>query len=112
MKFISSVLFSLVFSSTAVASDVHNAKIERLMVDTSHGDKVFVKIDKIPGNSPDCSSNGTWQYAFMLDTELKKEIFVSFLLSAYMSNTSVRLTGTGECTAYPSIEALQRVEFL
>lgn len=48
MKFISSVLFSLVFSSAAVASDVHNAKIERLMVDTSMGIRFLLKLIRYP----------------------------------------------------------------
>lgn len=109
------LLFSLVqllLTSYAMASDIQNVKLERLMVDTAHGDKLFVKVSGAAPQGPECSINGTWQYVLALDTELKKGTMTSFLLSAYMSGSSDRLIGTDSCEVYGSIETLRRIEFL
>jgi len=104
------LIFSFSFSS--LASDVQGVKILRLMVDTVHGDKLFVKIDKVAEDVPDCSTNGTWQYVLPLSGELQKDTITSFLLSAYMGELNIRIKGTSACDVYGSIETLSRVEFI
>lgn len=98
-------------SIEAGASDMRNATIQKMMVDTHHGDKLFIKATGSVDSLPSCSINGTWQYLLPLDTELKKDTMTSLLLSAYMAGKKVRLTGSGQCDSYNTIETLRRIEF-
>ena len=112
MKSIFILLVGLAFTVNVFASDVSDVKIIRMMVDTAHGDKLFIKINKLPSNAPDCSINGTWQYVMPLTSELTKNTFMSMLLSAYMGDKTLRLQGTDDCKVFGSVETLKRVEFL
>lgn len=101
----------ILLGAQAAASDMRNATIQKMMVDTTHGDKIFIKAAGNIDSLPSCSTNGTWQYVLPLNTELQKDTMTSMLLSAYMAGKKVRLTGSGVCDSYGSIETLNRVEF-
>ncbi|MET1257011.1 hypothetical protein [Aliikangiella maris] len=105
-----STALALSFLSSVDASDMHNAVIEKMMVDTANGEVLFIKAAGDVNAAPSCSTNQGWQYVLPLTSDLTKNNMMSLLLSARMAGTKVRLLGKGVCDAYSSIETLQRIE--
>jgi predicted small integral membrane protein len=98
-------------SLNAVASDMRHATIQKMMVDTTHGDRLFIRATGTAGSFPGCSTNGSWQYVLPLDTELKKDTMMSLILTAYVAGKEVRLIGKDLCDSFSTIETLRRIEF-
>ena len=109
-KIVISILVMLA-SFQAVASDMKNATILKMMVDTANGDKIFIKASGDVATTPSCATNSSWQFVLPLNSELTKETMTSFLLSAHMAGKKVRLVGNNLCDTYNSIETLRRIEF-
>ncbi|EAQ64326.1 hypothetical protein MED121_04383 [Marinomonas sp. MED121] len=103
------VLFFLV-SSVLSAGETQQGIIDKMMVSTSHGNMVFVRVLGNEVNHPTCSDNLTWQFVMPQSEEIQKGVMTSFLLSAYMSGKKVRIIGSGDCLTYHGIETLTRIE--
>ena len=106
-------LLSLFLLSVAVPSwsgDVLDTTVTRLAIVKTHGDIVFIKVDKPKDSAPACQVNLSWEYVMPLVSEQDKKMY-AMLLAARVSQTPVSLNGTGGCNHFASIETLIGVHF-
>lgn len=92
------------------AGEVRQATIEKMMIDSTHGEIVLIRVVGNGFNISTCSVNSTWQFVMPLTTEVQKGAMTSFLLSAYMAGKKVRLIGSGICEAFSGVETFNRIE--
>lgn len=75
----------------------------------------FIRVDLRTSNAGHvkaaCSINGYWDVAFDASTAAGQAM-LSLALSAKLSKHPVRVTGSGTCPAYPSIEGISFLEIL
>ncbi len=102
--------FISIASSVSLAGEVSNTTITKLMIDTNHGDKVFIKTEKEPTARPTCHSS-SWSFVLPLDNELYKNMY-SMLLAAQTAGKSIELKGRNQtCSVHEGIETLRRIEY-
>ncbi|MCG7566175.1 hypothetical protein MHM95_07730 [Pseudoalteromonas sp. CnMc7-15] len=109
MKFYSCLLF-LLAASTTWAGEAPNARIERVMLDTSLGNKLFIKAVSSSQTNTSCQQNAVWNFVLPLNTSSVNEAMVSYILTAHATNTQVTLIGADNCSTFSAIETLKRIE--
>ncbi len=102
------LLGALAFSTPASAAGLWEpATITRISV--SAGGIAFLRLDPSASNAGHvkaaCSTNGLWQVAFDATTPAGQAM-LSLALSAKLSKHSVRVVGSGACSANPGVEGI------
>jgi len=87
----------LAFSSPARAAGDMTGKVQ--FVDASNN-YVFLKMASSYAGKPACSTDPNWDFAIPTTNQPA----IAIALSARVSGTSVRVTGTGVCSLYPQVE--------
>jgi hypothetical protein len=94
------------------ASEINNVKITRMMMDSNYGTKLFIQVEGTPARaSGHCHVNGTWDYAVDTSNEFGKQIS-SQILTAYIVQKSVKMSGSDQCTVHSSVEDFKRIVLL
>jgi len=100
------------FSAKILAGEVQNGEIQRVMVDTSLGNKIFLVIDSNDQSKASCHKNSKWSYVFPLTEEPSNKTLANFILTAHVTKVKVMAIGTGECSIFNELETLKRIEIL
>src|ERR1044072_8098137 len=85
-----------------------NGIIQRLQINKSLGNMVFIQLATAPSVRADCAvGNPTWQFLLSLDSPAGKNMYAQ-LLVAYSAGQAVDLGGTGSC-GWGTVEDLNGV---
>ncbi|QDO85850.1 hypothetical protein FM037_24550 [Shewanella psychropiezotolerans] len=102
------LVMSSLACSTVFASEIVDTTITRLMMDSTYGQKVFIKTAGVVTRD-NCHSTATWDYVLSTDSEFGKQVYAQ-LLTAYAAKKKLKLVGSGVCIVNGSIEGLKRLE--
>lgn len=94
MKSILSCMTSFFLIGNAVASDVVETRVNKILTYNTHT-LVFVDTELAPGNKPACATN-KYDYIFDINTDQGRAIY-SALLAAQKTSSKVMLAGLGSC---------------
>ena len=104
------LVISLSVSFTALASEIVDTTITRLMMDSTYGQKVFIQTEGVAArDSGHCQSTSVWDYVLSTDSEFGKQVYAQ-LLTAYAAKKQLRLVGSDVCIVNGNIEGLKRLE--
>lgn len=102
------IAFVLPFYS--MASEISDTTITKIMIDRSHGQKLFIQVAGDPvRSSGHCHVNTMWDYVLSIEDELGKHLNAQ-ILTAYAGQKQVKLAGTDLCDVHAGNETLRRVE--
>lgn len=106
--------FFVVFllSAKILAGEVQNGEIQRVMVDTSLGNKIFLVIDSNDKSKASCHKNSKSSYVFPLTEEPSNTTLANFILTAHVTKAKLMAIGTGERSSFNELETLKRIEIL
>ena len=99
------LICAFVFSLNSYASSITPTKITRILVGPEYGNLVFLSLDPLPSNRPDCNMDTTYMYVFDGTTDAGK-MYLSVALAAHMSGGDVRASGNGLCSIFGTAEDL------
>lgn len=70
----------------------------------------YIVLNGAKSPNPDCNKDVWWHFAFDTTTPVGKE-FYSTILAAKLAGKSLRVNGTGDCTAYANVENIHQIDF-
>lgn len=98
----------VVMSASALAGSVSSAKVNVLMQDKAHGNRVYIELSKQVSSAPACHHHGRWTYVLDTSTKLGEHLYSS-LLTLYATQKLGSFQGTNSCL-HNGIEELRRIE--
>jgi len=102
------IFFGLLISLTANASYTESTKIQEVLVGNDFGTKVLLELTNKPQPASGCNNNSRYSYAFDAGTESGK-ITLSVVLSAYVAQKEVYISGADVCNVYSGIEDMNSI---
>lgn len=111
MKLINCISYVLLimYSGFSQSTEYNNATISRLMIDSAHGNKVFIELAVPQAATAQCHQSSGWHYVLSLTDELSEKIY-AMLLTSYASGKRGRFVGSNQCEVHDKIETLSRIE--
>jgi hypothetical protein len=110
LKNLTSIIFSMFISASALALNINNANIEKISINRGL-EQVFVLTSNGTSNGikPGCKTDGNWDYTFSLTTEIDKALYSS-ILAALATKSLVSFVGYADCLeAYSKVESLNYI---
>jgi hypothetical protein len=101
------LFLTLITVNAEATTKVDDAVIQQVSISKPYGNYAFIRLLNKPVSTLGCANNGYWHFTLPLVSEIDKVMYSS-LLAAYMSKTSVSLSGfeTVSCNEFDTIESL------
>jgi hypothetical protein len=90
------------------AGDILDATVVKIASNKAYGEMVFIKTDKTKSSVPGCHTNLSWDFVMPLVSEHDKKLY-AILLAARAGQTTVSISGLGNCDTFGSIETVSGI---
>lgn len=107
-------LFFLLFAhvSSATQSGFYGVYVTGVNIDAGSKNVLFVKVNS-PAGLGGCHTDANWNFAISLDSSINPtgKYMFAVLLAAQTNGSAVDIVGQNTCTAFSTIQGIQRISY-